>query len=487
MKKQICSAFLAAALTASLAGSFSQKSGDASAANTGMRDMTTMEIVNDMGLGINLGNTFESCGDWIAQWGDGTPNAYETAWGSPTVSEALIKGYADEGFDSLRIPVAWSNMMENDGNYKISDKYMARVEQVVNWALDADLYVIINLHWDGGWLEKLPHDHDEIMKKYRSIWTQVCDEFKDYGDRLIFESQNEELGWNDVWNQWSGSDNGKAESFGYANEVNQVFVDIVRNSGGNNPQRHLLISGYNTAINHTCDPLFKMPDDPAGRCAVSVHYYTPSTFAILEEDADWGKSAYTWGNDAEYAELNSEMNALKTTFVDKGIPVIIGEYGCTKTNKDPESVRRYLTSVAEAALSRGGICPVMWDITDLHYDRSSFKMTDSVVHDALMEIKDKYVQKSETPTEQTTTETTTTTTETTTTTTEPPTVTEPPAPMMGDVNHDGSVGIADIVTMQQFLLGNGTLADWKAGDLYEDGVIDVFDLVRLRKLVISLL
>ena len=295
MFKKIISTSLSAAFAASLIGSAS--AADISAAPA-MRDMTTMEIASDMGIGINLGNTFESSGDWIEQWGDGTPNAYETAWGSPTVTEDLIKGYAAEGFDSLRIPVAWSNMMSKDGSYTISDKYMARVKQVTDWALDADLYVIVNLHWDGGWLEKLPTDHDNIMKKYNAIWTQVSDEFKDYGDKLIFESQNEELGWNDVWNQWSGSTNGKAESFGYVNEVNQSFVDIVRNSGGNNAQRHLLISGYNTSIDLTCDPLFKMPADPANRCAVSVHYYTPSTFTILTEDADWRKSAYTWGSDA---------------------------------------------------------------------------------------------------------------------------------------------------------------------------------------------
>ena len=452
MFKKIISTSLSAAFAASLIGSAS--AADISAAPA-MRDMTTMEIVSDMGIGINLGNTFESSGDWIEQWGDGTPNAYETAWGSPTVTEDLIKGYAAEGFDSLRIPVAWSNMMSKDGNYTISDKYMARVKQVTDWALDADLYVIVNLHWDGGWLEKLPTDHDNVMKKYNAIWTQVSDEFKDYGDKLIFESQNEELGWNDVWNQWSGSTNGKAESFGYVNEVNQSFVDIVRNSGGNNAQRHLLISGYNTSIDLTCDPLFKMPADPANRCAVSVHYYTPSTFTILTEDADWGKSAYTWGSDAELAELKQQMDLVKSTFVDKGIPVIIGEYGATKDNKEPESVRRYLTSVCEAALSRGGICPVMWDVTDLHYDRKTYKMKDTELHTNLLALKEKYVNK------------------------------EPaPSKLMGDANKDGSVNVADLIMAQQFLLGNTELTDWEAADVIEDSIIDIYDMILLRKMLI---
>ncbi|MBQ4534337.1 MAG: glycoside hydrolase family 5 protein, partial [Ruminococcus sp.] len=294
----------------------------ASGNNNEMRDISTMEIVQDMGIGINLGNTFESSGDWIAQWGDGTPNSYETAWGSPTVTKELIQGYADAGFGVVRVPVAWSNMMANDGSYKINPDYMSRVQQVVDWILDEDMYVILNLHWDGGWLEKLPEDHDNVMAKYSAIWEQVSAEFSMYGDHLMFEAQNEELGWGTLWNQWSGSTDGKAESYGYVNEVNQTFVNIVRNSGGNNPERHLLISGYNTDIKLTCDPLFKMPDDPAGRMALSVHYYTPAGFAILEEDADWGKASSTWGTEAEIAELERNMDSLKNTFTEKGIPVI---------------------------------------------------------------------------------------------------------------------------------------------------------------------
>lgn len=361
---------------------------DSVAADSGvMRNLSTMEIVEDMGYGINLGNTFESTVDWdagenwIEQYGDGTPNAYETAWGSPTVTEKMIQGYADEGFGVLRVPVAWSNMMAKDGSYTINAAYKARVRQVIDWALDADLYVIMNLHWDGGWLENLPNDHDNCMKKYKAIWTQLCDEFKSYGDTLIFESQNEELYWNTVWNQWSGSTSGKDKAYGYCNEVNQTFVDLVRASGGNNAKRHLLISGYNTAVDLTCDPLFKMPKDSAGRCAVSVHYYNPSTFAILEEDASWGKCATTWGSTAEVAELNKNMDLLKTTFVDKGVPVIIGEYGCPTKNKDAASVRKYLSAICEQSLKRGGICPVLWDITGLHYNRGTGKLNDTALHD----------------------------------------------------------------------------------------------------------
>ena len=198
-----------------------------------------------------------------------------------------------------------------------------------------------------------------------------------------------------------------------------------------------------------------MPADPANRCAVSVHYYTPSTFTILTEDADWGKSAYTWGSDAELAELKQQMDLVKSTFVDKGIPVIIGEYGATKDNKEPESVRRYITSVCEAALSRGGICPVMWDVTDLHYDRKTYKMKETELHTNLLALKEKYVNK------------------------------EPaPSKLMGDANKDGAVNVADLIMVQQFLLGNSELTDWEAADVIEDSIIDIYDMILLRKMLI---
>ena len=347
----------------------------------GMRNITTMQIVEEMGIGINLGNTYEACGDWIAQWGDGTPESYETAWGSPVITEKMIRGYKEAGFDSLRIPVAWSNLMGE--NYTISSEYMAAVREVVDWALESDLYVIVNLHYDNGWLEHFPTNKKECMRRYVRIWEQVCEEFKDYGDHLIFESQNEELGWSSVWNQWAGT-KGKDESYALVNEINQKFVDVVRASGGNNAERHLLIAGYNTGIETSCDPLYKMPVDPAGRCAVSVHYYTPPNFAILTEDADWGKAHSTWGSSADFIELERNMDMMKENFVDKGIPVIIGEYGCPTENKEMDSVRLFVTSVCEYAVERD-MCPVLWSTPGHFYDRDSCKMIDKKLHEMLLE------------------------------------------------------------------------------------------------------
>ncbi len=444
---------ISAALSTALLCTPLSQAGTTPVSAAAMRDMTTMQIVNDMGMGINLGNTFEACGEWIDQWGDGTPAAYETAWGSPVITQPMIQGIADAGFGVLRVPVAWSNMMVNDGNYNINPQYLARVKQIIDWALDADLYVIMNLHWDSGWLENLPTDYDNCMRKYTAIWTQLCDAFRDYSDYLMFESQNEELGWNSVWNQWGGT-NGKTESYGYVNAVNQKFVDIVRASGGNNAKRHLLISGYNTDVTLTCDPLFKMPNDPAGRCALSVHYYTPAGFCILTQDESWGKATSTWGSDADYQELNRYMDMLKSTYTSKGIPVIIGEYGCPKENKEVDSIRRFLTAVCEAALSRGGICPVLWDVPDQHYDRNSCKMADSQLHNMMLEVKSRYVV-------------------------------ETPKPVKGDINKDGSFSVADIVMMQKYLVKDGSITDWEAADLNKDSIIDGNDFTALKRMLLN--
>ncbi len=349
-----------------------------------MRDMTTSEIVADMGLGINLGNTFESSGMYL-----GSVEAYETGWGSPVITEEMIRGYKDAGFGVLRVPVAWSNLM-NVRTYEISPEYIARVKEVIGWALDSDMYVIMNIHWDGGWFANFADDskRDKCFKKYESIWTQLSDEFGEFGDKLIFESLNEEGGWEDIWNRYSGQGD-KEKSFEILNDINQRFVDIVRGSGGNNEKRHLLIAGYNTDIELTCDELFKMPDDPADRCAVSVHYYVPSTFAILEKDASWGKARSEWGTEEDIAELNKYMDMMKTNFVDKGVPVIIGEYGCPdeRANKDVESVRKYVSSVCEAAYTRG-MCPVLWDITDHFYNRNEAKFRDEELLKGIMAVKE---------------------------------------------------------------------------------------------------
>ncbi len=276
-------------------------------------------------------------------------------------------------------------MMKED--YTIAPEYLARVKEVIDWALESDLYVIMNIHWDGGWFSDFADDskRDECFKKYEIIWTQLTKEFKNYSDKLMFESLNEEGGWEDIWNRYSNQGD-KEKSYNILNDMNQKFVDIVRNSGGNNGKRHLLIAGYNTDIELTCDPLFKMPNDPAGRCAVSVHYYTPATFALIDKDVEWGKAQTEWGSESDIAELTKYMDMMKTNFVDKGVPVIIGEYSTATKNKTPEMIRKYLSSVCEAIYTRG-MCPVLWDVTDVFYNRRNAEFQDPELLKELMDVK----------------------------------------------------------------------------------------------------
>jgi len=353
-----------------------------------MRDITTMALVRDMGLGINLGNTFESACDWDDNncWigSSGGVNAYETAWGSPTVTKAMIDGYAAAGFKTVRIPVAWSNLMtgkEPGGTYAISPALLNRVEEAVNWVLANNMYAIVNIHWDGGWWKNFPTDSTECMSRYIKMWTQISGKFKDYSDYLVFESLNEEGVWDDVWYIWRNGDDmaAKARAYGILNAINQTFTDLIRASGGNNAERHLLIAGYATNIDRTIDGMFRMPDDPLNRQAVSVHYYDPFGFTHSPLDNSWSSWAplrLEWGNEQDISQLNAEMDKLKAAFVNNGIPVIIGEYGVAEHGRPENEIRKYTLAVAEAAYGRG-ICPVLWDVqladneTQYYYNRKA--------------------------------------------------------------------------------------------------------------------
>lgn len=353
------------------------------AASSVSDDKTAAEAVRAMGIGWNLGNTLEACGDWID--GSSVEN-YETAWGNPVTTQEMIDGVKAAGFKSIRIPVAWSNLMSAD--YTINRELLNRVKEVVDYCSNNDMYVIVNIHWDGGWFEKFATDYDGSMKKYTSIWTQLSDYFKDYPKNLIFESLNEEGCWDTIWNRYSGTtgDN-KTRAYNVLNNMNQEFVNIVRASGGNNASRCLLIAGYATDIDLTCDDSFKMPKDTVNdKLIISVHYYTPSTFTILEKDESWGKCARTWGTDEEINQVKTDFNKMKKKFADKGIPVIIGEYGTTTVNKEPESVRLYLSTVCKTAYDMG-FCPMLWD-NGTHYSRSEKKFKDPELAAMYLEYKD---------------------------------------------------------------------------------------------------
>lgn len=331
---------------------------------TDTRSMTTAEVVAEMGVGWNLGNTLESCTNTSPYYA----SECETLWGNPYTTREMIQAVSDAGFNTVRIPVAWSNMMSSV--YQIDQDFMARVEEVVDYVLDCGMYAIIDIHWDNGWIYEASTNYDSTMRKYTDIWKQVSENFAGHSDYLIFESLNEEGEFTDIWKGTGTS--GKAEAYALLNDFNQTFVDTVRASGGRNATRHLLLAGYADDAILTCDPLYVLPEDPAGRCAVSIHYNVPVDFVDVKTN-DGG--ADKWGTDDERKELEENFDRLKTTFCDNGVPVIISEYGAATLNKNPDSIVDYTASVTKAARSRG-MCPILWD-NGTFFDRNGLSFTNT--------------------------------------------------------------------------------------------------------------
>lgn len=352
------------------------------------KKMTALELTQKMGNGINLGNTMEAYRGWNQNFGKKV-SFYEQLWGQPITKQEMFKAYKEAGFNSVRIPIAWTNMIDYEhGNYEINPELLDRVELLVNWAIQEDLYVIINDHWDGQWwgmfgsIDKRHRYQAGIL--YKSIWTQVANRFKNYDEHLIFESANEELG--DRLNDETAFSKGlkgnlsQFECYDCTNQINQCFVDLVRGTGGNNKYRFLLIAGYNTDINNTCEISFKMPTDKVkNRLLVSVHYYTPSTYCILDKDASWGKVRNSWGTDTDYKSMDSDFAKMKK-FVDEGYGVIIGEYGVSKDSKQnkKEGMEKWLTNVLDNC-DKYNYCPMLWDCNSFFFKKEPMGFRDESV------------------------------------------------------------------------------------------------------------
>jgi endoglucanase len=282
-------------------------------------DYNQAHIVSHMGAGWNLGNQLEACSN-------GNPS--ETAWGNPKVSESLIKAVKDAGFRTIRVPVSYLKKItynETEGKYEIDEAWLNRIKEVVDYCINNDLFTIINMHGDGyksvqgSWLLCDADDQTEINKKYKDCWSQIASTFADYDEHLIFESMNEEF---------DGSySNPNKTYYENINVYNQNFVDTVRQSGGNNDKRWLLIPGWNTDINYTAGNYgFKLPTDnyknadvSGNRIMISVHYYDPWSFAGSGEDTQWGEVATdkskvsSWGQE-DYMTEQIEKNEQEVCF-----------------------------------------------------------------------------------------------------------------------------------------------------------------------------
>lgn len=335
--------------------------------------LTALEATRLMGNGINLGNTMEACDNNVGIKTN-TPLSYETHWGQPKTTQAMIDGMKAAGFDTIRIPVAWMTNATHlyEGDYTIDADYMDRVEEVVRYARKAGMYVIINDHWDGGWYGMFGSESAETralaMEAYKGMWQQIAERFRDYSDYLIFESANEELGGRfDENSPLYCSDSVVTyltddERYALTNEINQTFVDVVRATGGNNATRFLLIAGYSTDINQTCDDRFQMPKDTAdSKLMVSVHYYDPWSYCGASSAA----SATKWGKVSDYEYMDQQL-AKMTKFTEAGYGVVIGEYGalpCSDGLKD--NTLAYHTAFLDAC-TKYNLTNCLWDCSGLY-------------------------------------------------------------------------------------------------------------------------
>lgn len=309
-------------------------------------DLDAWSAAAEMGFGVNIGNTLENTTAW------------ETGWGNPLITRDYVQSLAALGFRTVRLPVAWDTYAA-DG--QIQPDKLARVAEVVGWVLDAGMYCVVNIHWDGGWIDSSNKERfaatfatfsPQAEQKFRAYWGQIAKYFAERDGRLAFEALNEETHFD--------GEGSPEKAYATLQRVNQLFIDTVRATGGMNAKRLLLITGYSTDITKTTNGMYRLPKDTLPhRLLLSVHYYTPWTFAGMTEDADWGKMAPTWGSPADVAELERLFGVLGSYCKQQDIPAFIGEFGVV-SKKESASRVRWLTAVAKASLSRQMV-PVLWE------------------------------------------------------------------------------------------------------------------------------
>ena len=309
-------------------------------------DLDAWQAAKLMGTGVNIGNTLDNTTYW------------ETGWGNPRITREFVQGLAALGFKTVRLPVAWDTYASAG---RIQPDKLKRVAEVVDWILDADMFCVVNIHWDGGWIDSSPKEKypgtfatfsAEAQRKFPSYWNQIATHLAGRNQRLIFEALNEETNF-----EGAGSTRKAYETL---TRVNQLFVDTVRKSGGNNATRLLIVTGYSTDITKTVSKDYVLPTDSVPhKLLLSVHYYTPWQFVGMTEDASWGKMQPTWGSAGDVSELNRLFDAMQEFSTRHDIPVFVGEFGVTD-KKEKASRVRWMSAVVDATLSRRMV-PILWD------------------------------------------------------------------------------------------------------------------------------
>lgn len=319
--------------------------------------LNAQQLVAKMVLGWNVGNSLEATGG-------------ETAWGNPKITQALIDLVKKNGFNAIRIPCSW-DQYANQATAKIEDTWLQRVKQVVQYCINDSLYAILNIHWDDGWLEDHvdPADSAAVNAKQKAFWQQIATTLRGFGEHLLFASANEPAVQN-------------ATQMDVLLSYHQTFINAVRSTGGKNSYRILIIQGPSTDIDLTHQLMNKLPvDSVPNRLIVEVHYYTPWNFCGMTQDQSYGNMFYYWGKNyhsktdvtrnatwGEESYVDSTFQLMKQQFVDKGIPVIIGEFGAIRrSNLKGDSLTLHLNSRAHffeyvtQQAKADGMVPFYWD------------------------------------------------------------------------------------------------------------------------------
>jgi len=323
---------------------------------TGMNS-TAARLATKMKIGWNLGNTLEAMGG-------------ETGWGNPKVTKTFITVIKQSGFNAVRIPCSWDQYAD-PATAEIKRAWLNRVKEVVQYCIDNNMYVILNIHWDGGWLENhcTPEKRDAVNAKQKAYWEQIATYFRDFDEHLIFASANEPAVSNAVQMEVLLS-------------YHQTFIDAVRSTGGKNAYRTLVIQGPSTDFDKTLRLMTEMPEDQVkNKLMLEVHSYTPYQFALMTRDEKWGNQFYYWGRGyhsptdtthnatwGEESDIDRIAKAMKTKFIDNGIPVIIGEFGVIRRSSlSGDALTHHLDARAHylgyfvKRVKANGLIPFYWD------------------------------------------------------------------------------------------------------------------------------
>lgn len=335
-------------------------------------DTEALNFTKDMAIGWNLGNTLDATvGDAASLDSDVET---ETAWGAVTTTKEMIDAVKEAGFNTLRLPVSWHNHVEGD-DYIISEAWLARVKEIVDYAYENDMYVILNTHHDCDTEYLYPSSQylEQSIHFLECIWSQVAEYFKDYDEHLIFEGFNE-VRLKDTSHEW-WFDSGNAECKDAAdciNQMNQAFVNTVRTTGGENAERYLMVSAYCASLGGATATQFSMPTDSAeSRLILSVHAYLPYYFALAGETDSKSTDEFSITESADTRDIDSTMKTIYEKFIQNGIPVVIGEFGSRDKSGNLQARVDCAAYYVAAARTKGITC-CWWDNNAFSGDGENF-------------------------------------------------------------------------------------------------------------------